>query len=53
MVAIMMMSPKLTTLGLLKINLFLTKVYDVIFSVHDVTNKILLFDASYIIDLLM
>ena len=36
-----MMSPKLATLGLLKIRIFLNKVYGVIISVHGVTNKIL------------
>ena len=42
MVAILMMSAKLTTLGLLKINVFWNKVYDIIISVHDVTKKIYL-----------
>ena len=41
MVAIFMMSSKLDTLGLLKIKLFWNKGYEVIISVHDVTNKIL------------
>ena len=50
MVAILMISTKLATLGLLKIKVFGNKGYDVIIFVHDVTNKILLCDSSYIID---
>ena len=38
MVAILMMSAKLATLGLLKIKLFENKGYDVIISAHDMTN---------------
>ena len=41
MVTFVMMSAKMTTLGLLEIKLFLNKGYDVIISVRDVTNKIL------------
>ena len=37
---VILMSAKLATLGLLKIKVFWSKVYDVIFSVHDVTNKL-------------
>ena len=40
MVAILMMTVKLATPGLLKIKLFSNKDYDVIASVHDVTNTI-------------
>ena len=36
MVAILMMSAKSATLGLLEIKVFLNKVYDVIIYVHDV-----------------
>ena len=39
MVAILIMSAKVTTLGLLKINVFKNKCYDVIVSDHDITNK--------------
>ena len=39
--AILMMSGKMATLGLLKIKVFLNKVYDVIISVYDVTKKFL------------
>ena len=41
MVSILMMSAKMATLGLFKIRVFLKTGYDVIISVHDVTNKIL------------
>ena len=48
-----MMSAKLATLGLLKIKVFWNKGYDVIISVHDVTNKILSRDSNYIVDVVM
>ena len=51
MVAILMISPKLATIGLPKI--FLNNGYDVMISVHDVTNKVLLHDSSYIVDAVM
>ena len=50
MFAIFMMSKKLATLGLLKQKIFRNKSYDVIILVHDVTNKILLCDSHYIVD---
>ena len=53
MVAILMMSAKTTTPGLLKIKVFWTKVYDVIVLVYDITNKILSCDSSYIVDVVM
>ena len=52
-VTILMMSAKITTLGLLKIEVFWNKGYDVIISIHDVTNSILLLDSNYIVDLVM
>ena len=51
MVTILMVSAKMATLGLLKIRAFWNKGYDVITSVHHVTNKFLLRDLNYIIDL--
>ena len=48
MVAILMMSAILATLGLLKMKVSLNKAYDVIISVHQVTNKILLRDSSLV-----
>ena len=53
MVAILMTSAKLATLGLLKSNIFWNKGYGVIIFIHDVTNKILLRDSNYIVDLVM
>ena len=53
MVATLIMSAKLVTLGLLKINLLWNKVYDVIIIVHDITNKILSRDSNYIVDVVM
>ena len=53
MVSILMMSTKISTPGLLKIRVFWNNGYDIIISVHDVTNKILSRDSNYIIDLVM
>ena len=53
MVTILMMSAKITTPGLLKIRVFCNNGYDVIISVHDVTNKILSRNSNYIIDVVM
>ena len=41
---------KLTIAGLLKIKLWWNKGFDVIVSVHDVTNKILSRDSNYIVN---
>ena len=43
----------MATLGLLKIKLIWNKGYDIIISVHDVTNKILSRDPNYIVDVVM
>ena len=53
MVTILMMPAKMAKLGLLKIKLFLNEVYDVIFFIHDVTNKSLSCDSSYIVDVVI
>ena len=53
MITILMMPAKMATPGLLKIRLFWKKGYDVIISVHDVTNKFLSRDSNYIIDVVM
>ena len=50
MVTISMMSAKVTSPGLLKINSFWNTSYDDIVSVHDVTNKFLSRDSNYIVD---
>ena len=50
MVIVLMMSAKLTTLGLFKAKIFLNKGYDIISSVHDVTNKMRLRESIYIVN---
>ena len=47
------MSIKLATLGLLKIKIFWNKGYNVIISVHDVSNKNLSCDSNYTADVIM
>ena len=44
---------KLASLGLLKIKVFRNKSYDVMISVHGVTNEILSRDSNYIVDVAM
>ena len=53
MAAILMMSAKTATLGLLKIKVFWNKIYDVIICIYDVTNKFLSRDWNYIVDVVM
>ena len=53
MVAILMMSAKMTALGFLKSKVFWNEGYDVIISAHDVANKILFLDSIYIVDVVM
>ena len=53
MVAILMFSVKLATLGLLKIKVFRKKDYDIMISIHDVANKILSSDSNYVIDVVI
>ena len=48
-----MMSAKFGTPHRLKIKVFWNKSYDVITSVHDVTNQILSCDSNYIVDVVM
>ena len=50
MVAIVIMSAKLATLGLLKIKVTWNKGYDVIIFIHDVPNKSLSRYSNYIAD---
>ena len=52
-VTILMMPAKMATPGLLKIGVFWNKGYDVTTFVRDVTNKFLLRDLNYIIDVVM
>ena len=48
-----MISGKLATLGLLKINIFWNKGYGVIISVHDFTSKTLSRDSNYVVDVVI
>ena len=48
-----MISAEMATPGLLKTTVFWNKGYDVIVPAHDVTNKILLRDSNYIVDVVM
>ena len=48
-----MMSAKMATLDLFGINVFWKKGYDVMTSVHDVTNKILSGESNYIVDVII
>ena len=53
LVTILMISAKMASPGLLKIKVFWNKSYDVIASVHNVTNKIFSRDLNYIVDVAM
>ena len=53
MVAILMISTKLVTPGLLEIKEFLNKGYDIIISHHDATSKLLSPDSNYIVDMVI
>ena len=53
MVVILMMSQKSATLSLLRIKVFWNKGFEVIISVHDITNEVLSRDSIYIIDVIM
>ena len=48
-----MMSAELATLGLLQIKVIWNKIYDVIMSLYDITNKILSRNSDYIIEVVM
>ena len=43
----------MVTSGLLETKVFWKKVYDVIMSIHEVTNKVLSRDSVYIVDVVM
>ena len=53
MLKILMMSAKMANLGCLKKKVFQNKGYDIIISLHDVTNKILSCNSNYIVDVVM
>ena len=48
-----MMSAKMESSGFLKIKTFWNKVYNVIISAYDITNKILWHDSNYIVNVVM
>ena len=48
-----MMSAKITTLGLLKIKVFLNNSFDAIIPFYDVTNKIISRDSNYIVNVVI
>ena len=48
-----MISAKMATPGLLKINIFWKKAYDVIIFAHDVTITILSYDSNYSVNAVM
>ena len=50
MVAILMISAEIATLGLLKVQVFWNKGYYVIIAVYDITNEVLSRNSDYIID---
>ena len=53
MVTILMMSAKMAIVGRLRIKVFQNKGYDVIISVHNVTNKFSSCGSNYIVDVVM
>ena len=53
MITILLISAKMATPGLLTITVFWKKGYDVIISVHEVTNKFLSRDSNYIVNAVM
>ena len=53
MVTTLMLLAKMAIPGLRKIKIFWKKGYDIIISVNDITNKILLCDSNYIVDVVM
>ena len=53
MIVILMMSAKMTTLGLLKKKVFWSKVYDLVIFIHEVANKISSREANYFVDVVM
>ena len=52
-VKVLMMPAKMATAGLLKINIFWKKIYDVIISAHEVTNTTLSRDSNYNVNVVM
>ena len=48
-----MMTPNIVTVDFHKINVFWNQGYDIIISVHGVTNKVLPRELNYVLDVLM
>ena len=53
MVTVLLMSAKMTTLGLLRLKAFKNKGYSVKISVYDVNKKILSRDSKYVVNVVM
>ena len=53
MVEILTLSVKVTTPGIFKVAKFLNKSYDVTIFAYGVTNKILLLNSNYMVDVIM
>ena len=53
MVTVLLVSAKITTLGLLKIKVFWNKGYDIIIFVQDIMSKTLSLDSSEVVDVVM
>ena len=53
MVTILMISEKIATLGLPKIKVYWNKWFDVIVSANDVTNRFLLREADYVVNVVV
>ena len=53
MIAVLMVSARLATSGLLKVKIFWNEGHDVIFPAHEDINKILSFDSNYIVDMVI
>ena len=53
MFTILMMAVKMAAVDFVKIRVYLNKGYDVILFAHTLTNKILLHESNYIVDLVM
>ena len=53
MVTILLMSAKMAPPGFLKLKVSWNKGYDLIINVYDVTDKILLRDSSYVVNVVM
>ena len=53
MITILMISAKMATIDVLKIKVLWIKGFEVMIFVHDISNKILLHDSNYIVDVVI